>query len=310
MTLKQLEAFYRAAVCDSFAIAADTLHISVSTLSRRISDLELSLGRPLFDRDQYRARLTADGQALLPHIRTLLDQADAVWQAALDTAGVRGHLRFAVGELASLTWLPRFVATASERYPNLQLEPAVEVGAAMQAAVESGEYDFAVISGTASSPRLRSLALGEAHFDWVGAPSVVSGLKSVGDAAERGLRLVTMPQGAGTWRMLEQWLINNQAFWPSVLTCNTWGGVSSLLQEGVGLGFMPRAWSRPLAERAALATPARWEALPPLSYSMQLRRDDSRAAIQHMQALLEEVVDFGLPIPFLNGSPSRSPLQP
>src|SRR5690606_3280997 len=127
-------------------------------------------------------------------------------------------------------------------------EPAVEVGAAMQAAVESGEYDFAVISGTASSPRLRSLALGEAHFDWVGTPSVVSGLKSVGDAAERGLRLVTMPQGAGTWRMLEQWLINNQAFWPSVLTCNTWGGVSSLLQEGVGLGFMPRAWSRPLAE--------------------------------------------------------------
>lgn len=300
MTLKQLEAFYRAAVCDSFAIAADSLHISVSTLSRRISDLELSLGRPLFDRDQYRARLTADGQALLPHIRSLLDQADAVWLAAMDTAGVRGHLRFGVGELASLTWLPRFVATASKRYPHLQLEPAVDVGAAMQAAVESGEYDFAVISGTAASSRIRSVALGMARFDWVGAPSVVSGLASVQDAAEQGLRLVTMPQGAGTWRMLEQWLMSNDAFWPSVLTCNTWGGVSSLLQEGVGVGFMPLAWSRPLARRAALARLEQWDTLPPLSYSMHLRRDDTRAVIQHMQALLQEVVDFCLPIPFLN----------
>ena len=306
VTLKQLEAFYRAAVCDSFAIAADSLHISVSTLSRRISDLELSLGRPLFDRDQYRARLTADGQALLPHIRSLLDQADAVLQAALDTAGVRGHLRFAVGELASLTWLPRFVAVASERYPNLQLEPAVEVGATMQAAVESGEYDFAVISGTSSSPRIRSVGLGEARFDWVGAPSLVDDATSVQDASERGLRLITTPRGAGTWRMLEQWLSGNEAFWPSVLTCNTWGGVSSLLQEGVGVGFMPRAWSRPLTQRAALTELQHWDALPPLSYSMQMRRDDTRAVIQHMQTLLEEVVDFSLSIPFLNTPEFRS----
>src|SRR5690606_33411329 len=307
MTLKQLEAFYRAAVCDSFAIAAENLHISVSTLSKRISELETSLGRTLFDRDQYRARLTADGQALLPHVSLLLNQADAVLQAALDDAGVRGHLRFAVGELASLTWLPRFVALASERYPNLQLEPSVDVGASMQAAVESGELDFAIASGTSSSPRIRSVPLGEAQFDWVAAPDVVTDVKAVHDAAKKGLRLVTMPRGAGTWRMLERWLAHNEALWPSVLTCNTWGGVSSLLQEGVGIGFMPVAWSEPLLQRGALHSLDAWDALPPLSYSMQVRRDDARTVIQRMQALLQEVVDFGLPIPFLeNKATGRS----
>ena len=300
MTLKQLEAFYRAAVCDSFAIAADNLHISVSTLSKRISDLEASLGRVLFDRDQYRARLTSDGQALLPHVRQLLDQADALLRTAMDDAGVRGHFRFAVGELASLTWLPKFMALAARRYPNLQLEPSVDVGAAMQAAVESGELDFAVISGTSSRQRIHSVPVGKAEFDWVASPALAGADLSVAEAAGRQLSLVTMPQGAGTYRILEDWIRDNQVFWGGVLACNTWGGVCSLLIEGVGVGFMPRAWASPLVERGLLCRLEHWQALPPLSYSMQMRREDTRAAMQSMRALLAEVVDFGLAIPFLS----------
>ena len=45
MTLKQLEAFYWAATCASFAVAAERLHLSVSSLSKRIAELEEALGR-------------------------------------------------------------------------------------------------------------------------------------------------------------------------------------------------------------------------------------------------------------------------
>lgn len=300
MTLKQLEAFYRAAVCDSFAIAAENLHISVSTLSKRISDLEMSLGRVLFDRDQYRARLTGEGQALLPHVRQLLDQADALWQAALDDAGVRGNLRFAVGELASLTWLPRFILRAAQRYPNLQLEPSVDVGADMRAAVESGELDFAVISGTSSRQSIHSIPVGQAEFDWVASPGLAGAGLTTAEASARRLSLVTMPQGAGTYRILEDWIRDNEVFWGSILACNTWGGVSSLLQEGVGVGFMPRAWTTSLVERGLLRRLDNWQALLPLSYSMQMRRDDTRVGMLRVRALLAEVIDFSLPIPFLS----------
>ena len=43
MTLKQLEAFYWAATCASFAVAAERLHLSVSSLSKRIAELEQAL---------------------------------------------------------------------------------------------------------------------------------------------------------------------------------------------------------------------------------------------------------------------------
>lgn len=38
MTLKQLEAFYWAATCSTFAMAAGRVHLSVSSLSKRIAE--------------------------------------------------------------------------------------------------------------------------------------------------------------------------------------------------------------------------------------------------------------------------------
>ena len=61
MTLKQLEAFYWAASAASFLVAAQRLHVSQSTLSKRIAELESQLRAPLFDRSGHRARLSASG---------------------------------------------------------------------------------------------------------------------------------------------------------------------------------------------------------------------------------------------------------
>ena len=76
MTLKQLEAFYWAASASSFGVAADRLHVSPSTLSKRIAELEGQLGTPLFDRSGHRAVLTEAGQQLLPLARRMLGLAD------------------------------------------------------------------------------------------------------------------------------------------------------------------------------------------------------------------------------------------
>jgi hypothetical protein len=72
MTLKQLEAFYWAATCLNFSVAAERVHLSVSSLSKRIAELEASLGVQLFDRSGRAAELTPQGEQLLPRIRELL----------------------------------------------------------------------------------------------------------------------------------------------------------------------------------------------------------------------------------------------
>ena len=109
MTLKQLEAFYWAATCASFAVAAQRVHLSMSSLSKRIAELELSLGERLFDRSGHRATLTDTGRRLVPRARDLLQAADALRHDLGQHTGLHGTCRLGVGELSALTWLPRLV---------------------------------------------------------------------------------------------------------------------------------------------------------------------------------------------------------
>ncbi|WP_406434102.1 LysR substrate-binding domain-containing protein [Streptomyces sp. NBC_01589] len=62
----------------SFTRAAERLFVSQPALSKQIRMLEKQLGVVLFERDRRTVRLTAVGEALLPHARAVL----AAWQAA------------------------------------------------------------------------------------------------------------------------------------------------------------------------------------------------------------------------------------
>ncbi len=72
MTLKQIEAFYWAAKLGGFANAAQRLHVTQSSLSKRAAELEESVGAVLFDRSGKRAHLSDAGQRLIAHAAKML----------------------------------------------------------------------------------------------------------------------------------------------------------------------------------------------------------------------------------------------
>ncbi|MDB5629624.1 MAG: transcriptional regulator, LysR family, partial [Tardiphaga sp.] len=64
MTLKQLEAFYFAATLGSFVLAAQRVHVTQSSLSKRIAELEEWMGVALFARVAKRVHLTEAGHRI------------------------------------------------------------------------------------------------------------------------------------------------------------------------------------------------------------------------------------------------------
>lgn len=74
--LRQLKYFVVVAEEEHVGRAAERLHISQSPLSRQIAQLEERLGLTLFERNQQRIRLTADGQTFLAETRSLLTHAN------------------------------------------------------------------------------------------------------------------------------------------------------------------------------------------------------------------------------------------
>ena len=291
-SLKQLEAFWWAATCTNFATAAERVHLSVSSLSKRIAELEATLGQPLFDRSGHRAVLTEAGERLLPATLNVLNAMVALGRTLDVQAALTGRCRFGVGDLSALTWLPAFVAAVRQAHPQLGLEPFVDVGGVLERRLADGELDFAVIAGRSSRSELLSQPVGAARFAWAAAPGL-PGTNRLGAAALlRRHPLVTLPQSAGTTRLLDDWLLANHATVHERIACNSWGAVAGMLRQGVGVGFLPADWLAALNLRALGArTP-----LAPLHYAFQWRRGDARALIAALQPLAQAQVNFAGPL--------------
>ncbi|BEU95642.1 LysR family transcriptional regulator [Acidovorax sp. DW039] len=291
-SIKQLEAFWWAATCSNFATAAERVHLSVSSLSKRITELESTLGQPLFDRSGHRAVLTDAGQRLVPAAQEVLQAVAALGKAAEGPVALSGRCRFGVGDLSALTWLPAFVAAVRKQQPHLALEPYVDVGRVLEHMLDNGELDFAVIAGSSSRSTLISQTVGAARFEWAAAPALKgpAGRKTA-SALLQSHPLVTLPAGAGTTRLLDEWLMAQNLALNERILCNSWGAVAGLLRAGVGVGFLPAGWIAPLGLRKA----GGGLALTPLQYTFQWRRGDTRSLIPTLRQLVQAHVDFSTP---------------
>lgn len=294
-TLKQLDAFYWAATCANFAAAAQRLHLSISSLSKRINELEQVLGRTLFDRSGYRATLTQDGERLLPTAMQVLESVAAIQNIFTPQNSLSGRMRFGVGELSAMTWLPRFIAATQDLHGQLQLEPHVDVGEVLEEKLHAGDLDFAVVAGRSSRSGIISQPITEARFTWMAAERLVGTQRELTPDLLTKHALVTLPAGSGVVRILDKWLLARGIHKIRHIKCNNWFAVAGMLREGVGIGFLPTPWDTSFSEKGLVRLTSQ-PALSPLYYTFQWRRSDMRAAIPAMQQLVRQYMAFDTPL--------------
>jgi DNA-binding transcriptional LysR family regulator len=297
MTLKQLEAFYWAATCMNFSVAAERVNVSLSSLSKRIAELEASLGVQLFDRSGRTALLTERGEQLLPDVRQMLHfAANLRASAGSKVVGLQGRCRLGISELAGLTWLSRLMQTAAELHPGLVIEPQVDIGQVLEQRVQDGELDCVVIGGSSSRPELTSEKVGQVDFVWVASEPFLQ--RAGTDRPQRLVEeqtLISLPVGGGGTRVLDQWMTARGLVLRHRLACNSWGAVVGMVVEGLGFTYMPRHWAQALVQRGSLQLLKHGGSLPPLHYTVQWRRDDLRPVISEMRKMIKTTVDFSVP---------------
>jgi DNA-binding transcriptional LysR family regulator len=121
-----MQAFARVVEAGSFTKAAETLHISKTTVTQLIQQLEARLRVKLLHRTTRRVKVTADGAVFYDRVvRLLADLDDA--ETSLSAAAVlpRGRLRVDVpSPLASLILVPALPAFHA-RYPDIRIDMGV-----------------------------------------------------------------------------------------------------------------------------------------------------------------------------------------
>lgn len=137
MNFSQLQSVVALAETGSFTEAAFAIDLTQSAVSYAIAALERELGVTLFERNRKEGvALTDVGQKILPHVRALLAQVEAIEQEAQAARGeAAGKVR--VGNIESLV-APGLFASILTRFQRLY--PEIEVVLFEGAMHEVGEW--------------------------------------------------------------------------------------------------------------------------------------------------------------------------
>ncbi|WP_313311124.1 LysR family transcriptional regulator [Pulveribacter sp.] len=297
MTLKQLEAFYWAATLGTFAIAAERLHVTQSTLSKRIAELEDSLGNALFDRSGQRAQLTPAGTALLPRVRAMLDLENDIRETLARGEVIEGRCHVGISELSATTWFPAFVAAVGQQYPLLQIHPQVGLTKELERLVERGKLDCAVVTGSSVSAELHCETIAEVDFSWMASPARLK-RGTVLDAARMALHpVIASSVDSGLAEPLQAWATHAGVQLREVLPCNSLTTILAMTVAGMGISFLPRHYVQPLVRRKMLVELRSDPPLPTIAYRFIRRRDDTRQLVARMRAAVVQEIDFDMPNP-------------
>ncbi|OLP53976.1 LysR family transcriptional regulator [Rhizobium rhizosphaerae] len=227
-----LQAFECAARHGSFTQAAAELSLTQSAVSRQIKDLENQIGTLLFQRVRQRVVLSEGGAKLLPEVRRLLNQSEALMLKAMGSAQAEGALALATLPTFGSRWLTPRLPDFLARHPGVTLSVASR-SQPFDFAEES--FDLAIHYGQPVWAHAHCIYLCSEIILPVAAPSRFSlGRPQAPADLARGplLQLATRP------KLWAEWLEGNGAETGGAYRGNRFDQFSMVIEAAVaGLGF-------------------------------------------------------------------------
>ena len=147
MQINQIKAFLTVAELESFSLAAERLHITQPAVSKRIRQLETSVGTELFDRISRRSMLTPNGTAFKPHAERILQELKSYrFSLSRQQDSPSGSLSVATSHHIGLHRLPATLRDFKIRYPQVDLDLHFMDSEDACAAIANNELELAIVT--------------------------------------------------------------------------------------------------------------------------------------------------------------------
>jgi DNA-binding transcriptional LysR family regulator len=128
MDWDRLQYFLFVARHGTLARAGAALQVDATTVSRRVSALEASLGQTLFERAPTGFVLTAAGRALVPHAEAMAAAAARIHSAQPDGSALSGQLRVSVSEGFGNSFIAPRLGKFVTAHPELEIDLVASSG--------------------------------------------------------------------------------------------------------------------------------------------------------------------------------------
>ena len=144
MNTRFVETFLTLARLGSFRATATAMHATPAAISLRIKTLEAELGVELIERDAADFQLTANGERLLAHARSVVQATRSLQLAAQDETQVATRLRLGVIETVVHSWLPDYIRMLNLEYNRIVVDLTVDSSAILGPRLRAGELDLVI----------------------------------------------------------------------------------------------------------------------------------------------------------------------
>lgn len=165
LTIRQMRYFEALATSRHFGRAADAVHVSQPALSAQIMDMENHLGHRLVERNRSGVLLTAKGEEILPKVRAILADVDALEQQMRSKGELlEGLVRIGIIPTVAPYLVPSLVPWLRERYPSIRIELKETVTERLVADLLEGRLDAMIAAMPVDAEGLASRPLFEDRF--------------------------------------------------------------------------------------------------------------------------------------------------
>lgn len=278
MDIDQARTFLAIAAHGSFLEAAKRLHITQSTVSARIRNLEQELGARLFERNRSGASLTPAGRRFLQHAKTLvltLEQArHDVGLPDRYRASLRVGGRIALWE----EFLPAWVGWMRQTEPDVSIRSDIGFEEDLMRRLVEGTLDIGLMYTPSHAPDL----VVEHLFD-----EILVMVSSHPNTRWPGDDYVYVEWGPGFYARHRESYPDLKR--PGQVVNIGWLGVQLILANG-GSCFLPIRMARPFIEAGRLFWVAEAPQFPHPAYMVFPRRADSEV----LGVALAGLREFGL----------------
>jgi DNA-binding transcriptional LysR family regulator len=242
MNIVDLESFVMVTESGSIVGAAAKMHLTQSAITRRIQNLEESLGVTLFDRQSRPIQLTAAGRATYESAKPVLCSVGDLRSAVVHNGEPSGSFRFGIARGLGDGALLLPITHLREAFPLVRLQAFSQWTEELVNRIQCKSLDAAVVllpEGAAPPPNMESEYVGKQALIVVSSKdSPLAKVRTLHDLSEVGW--ILSPETCGTRSQVEAALARQRL--PFTVAVETEGKdlQLSLVAKNVGLGVVPK----------------------------------------------------------------------
>ncbi len=292
ISLSQLEALFWVIELGTFNRAAARLNTTQSTISKRIQELEHATGLTLFDRSRRGARVSEKGEQLYEHARDMLKLQDRVMALREGEHVPQRLMRLGVTELTVLTWMPAFTTHLREAYPELIIEPTVDMSRSLYEGLLEGRLDAIIVPEAIVDKDIRVFRLAEVQNAWLAHPDFLRSDApfTLNEICAQPIIMQGSRSGASVFFI--RWLKGRGAMLENPLHADSMMATVALALAGFGIAYLPRPMFDGMINEKKLVEIPSSPKLPTMSYSLVFRRDLPSAFFDQIAVLARKSCDF------------------